>query len=282
MSTSPFVVNVSDAEFEREVLQQSHQTPVVVDFWAPWCQPCVMLAPLLEKLIAERNGELRLAKVNIDESQETAGRLGVEAIPAVKAFRDGRVVAEFVGLYPEPALREFLERLVPSEADRAVKEADALAANDATRAEVLYRQVLEKERAHEGAILGLARILADRGEVTEAESLLDRIGATPEAEKLRATLTLRSTGQDSGSEANLRQQLLSDPENAELHYRLGCALAAAGDYPQALAALLAAAERDRTLAASGVKEAMVRIFQVVGVRSELADDYRQKLTRLLY
>src|SRR5262245_23963011 len=128
--SSPHVRNVTDADFEREVIEASHETPVVVDFWAPWCQPCLMLAPLLERLVAERNGAVLLAKVNIDESQQMAGRLGVESIPAVKAFRDGRVVMEFVGLYPEPALREFLDRLMPSEADRAVKEAGAVAATD--------------------------------------------------------------------------------------------------------------------------------------------------------
>lgn len=281
-STSPHVRSVGDADFEREVLQRSHETPVVVDFWAPWCQPCVMLAPLLERLVAERNGAVILAKVNIDESQQTASRLGVEAIPAVKAFRNGRVVMEFVGLYPEPALRDFLDRLMPSEADIAVKDADTVAATDPARAEALYRQALAKEHSHPAAVLGLARLLGDRGDEAAATDLLDRLGHTPESDQLRATLSLRPLAREFGTEANLRQQLLSDPEGAELHYRLGTVLAAAGRYREALESLLAAAERDRTLAASSVKEAMVKVFQVVGVRSELADEYRQKLTRLLY
>jgi putative thioredoxin len=280
--SSPHVRNVTDADFEREVIEASRQTPVVVDFWAPWCQPCLMLAPLLERLVAERDGAVLLAKVNIDESQQWAGRLGVESIPAVKAFRDGRVVMEFVGLYPEPALREFLDRLMPSEADRAVKDAEAITATDPTRAEALYRQALEKERGHAGAILGLAALLGERGDAEEAGALLERIGHTPESDRLRATLALRSLAREFGPEETLRQRLLADPENPELHYQLGCALAAAGRYRDALESFLAAAERDRALAGSRVKEAMVKVFQVVGVRNELADEYRRKLTRLLY
>jgi putative thioredoxin len=264
---------------EREVIEQSHQTPVVVDFWAPWCQPCLMLAPLLERLVAEPQRAVLLAKVNIDESQQMAARLGVESIPAVKAFRDGHIVMEFVGLYPESA-REFLDRLMPSEADRAVKEADALVTTDPTRAEALYRQALATEHSHPGRFSAWPGCWATAATRTGRPNCLSgsvthpkQIGCGPR----RAAVA----GARFESEATLRQKLLSDPENAELHYELGACWPLRANINKPWSP----ASPPRTgphLATSRVKEAMVKVFQVVGVRSELADEYRRKLTRLLY
>jgi putative thioredoxin len=283
---SPHVVDVSEADFERIVLEGSRQRPVVVDFWAPWCGPCRTLGPMLEKLAAEKNGEFLLAKVNIDEAQRLAMYFRIESIPAVLAFRDGKVVSEFVGVYPEAQLRAFIDQLVPSDADRAAKEAAALEAEQPAEAEARYRRVLEQDRTNGAAIVGLARLLLARNQDEEAAELLGRVGGRgehgEEAERLEALLAVRALARDFPDEQAIRRRLAVEPNNAELHHQLGCVLAAAGRYPEALNALYAAAERDRKLASAQVREAMVKVFQVVGVRSELADEYRDKLTRLLY
>jgi putative thioredoxin len=283
---SSWVVNVAEGEFEQAVLQRSHEVPVVVDFWAPWCGPCQMLAPVLESLVEERGGAVVLAKVNTDEAPELAQRYGISSIPAVIAFRGGRPVLDFIGVLPEPQLRDFLDQVGPSEAERTMQQATALEATRPEEAEKLYRRTLELERNNEAALLGLARLLVARGQDDEAAELLEQVGAGgengAEAERLNGTIFLRQHARPLGDEAAARHRLEKDPTNAQARYELGCLVAAAGRYPEALELLLAAAERDPKLAASAIREVMVKIFQVIGVRSPLADEYRNKLSGLLY
>jgi putative thioredoxin len=288
MSTphSQWIIEVAAADFDREVIQRSHQQPVVVDFWAPWCSPCRVLGPVLEKLVAERQGEVILAKVNIDEAQELAQRYAVEAIPAVKAFRDGKPIFEFMGALPEPAVREFLNRISPSEADRLARQASTLEATRPEQAEALYRRALELDRNHEVAGVGLARLLIGRDQDAEAAEVLASFGPGgeqgEEVERLNAILFLRQQAREYGDESTARQRWQADPNNAQVRFQLGCVLAAAGKYPEALELLLSAGEKDRQLATGKVRETMVKIFQVIGVRSPLADEFRDKLSRLLY
>jgi putative thioredoxin len=281
-----WVADVSEADFERDVIERSKTVPVVVDFWAPWCGPCRALGPVLERLAEERRGQFVLAKVNTDECQDLAAAFRIESIPAVKAFRNGQVVLEFEGALPEPALREFLDRIAPSEAERQIQQARDLEAAHPAEAEALYRRVLQAERPPDAARVGLARLLIARDQDAEAEEVLRRVPPggeeAAEVDRLSAVLFLKERARDFGTEAALRQRLAADPENAELRYQLGCGLAAAGRYPEALQLLLSAAERDKKLAADKVREVMVKVFQVVGVRSELAEEYRDKLRMVLY
>jgi putative thioredoxin len=283
---SAWIIDVTEADFEQAVLERSKQCPVVIDFWAPWCGPCRMLGPVLEMLAREKEGQFVLAKVNTDENQRLAMEFGIEGIPAVKAIRDGKIVAEFVGLYPEPALREFVDQLLPSEADGLVKQAVALEAAQPAEAAARYQRALEQDRDHAGALVGLARLLIAEGKDAEAGELLGRAGRSSEygdeVDRLEALLALRELAREFGDEAALQRKVAAEPANAEARYQLGCAQAAAGRYAEGLATLLAAAESDRKLAGTKVREAMVKVFQIVGVRSELADDYRDRLTRLLY
>jgi putative thioredoxin len=241
---------------------------------------------MLEKLAQERGGAFLLAKVNIDEAPDLAAAFRIEAIPAVKAFRDGKVVLDFVGVLSEPDLRAFVAEVFPSPPDLLARKAAALEATDPQQADALYRQALDLDRNHELAIVGLARLVMARGQDDEARDLLARTGPGgeqgPEVERLTAALALRALSRNLPGEVAVRQRLQQDPSNAQALYELGCLLAAAGSYPDALENLLAAGEKDPKLAVSNVREAMVQIFQVVGVHSPLANDYRSKLSRLLY
>ncbi len=281
-----WVIEVAEAEFEREVMERSKTVPVVVDFWAPWCGPCRALGPILEGLAAERQGQFVLAKINTDECQQLAAAFQIESIPAVKAIRNGQIVLEFEGLLPEPAVREFIDRISPSESEKQAQQAHDLETSRPAEAEALYRRVLTAERPPEAARVGLARVLIARGQDEAAAELLRRVPpGSPESgevERLNAVLALKALAREFGSEAGLRQRLAAQPENAEVGYQLGCVLAAAGRYPDALEMLLSAAERDKKLANAKVREAMVKVFQVIGVRSELAESYRDRLRAVLY
>jgi putative thioredoxin len=277
---------VPPGAFERDVLQRSHEHTVVVDFWAPWCGPCRALGPVLERLVAERKGEVLLAKVNTEADPELAAQIGISAIPLVIAFRHGRAVNEFMGLLPEAQIRQFLDQVSPSEADHLVEQAAALEATDPGEAEALYRRAVASDRGNEAALVGLARVLLGRGQDDEVRDLLEEAGTSgeqgPEVERLTGLLGLRQLARGLGDEGAARQRLAANPKDPHLLYELGCVLAAAGQHEEALQLLLSAAEADTSLARSKAREAMVGLFNVIGPQSALANDYRNRLATLLY
>jgi putative thioredoxin len=278
---SPAVYDVTEAAFKRDVVDASFQRPVVVDFWAPWCGPCRQLGPILERLVRERKGAVALAKVNVDEAQRLAQYFGIEAIPAVKAFRDGRLVLEFEGVLPEPQLRQFLDQLGGKAAEPEPAESA-----DPVELERRFRQQVAAEKENYKARIGLAKALLAQNKTDEILGILEPIPAegetAVEAAAIRARLELAQLGQGLGDEATLRQRLAADPKNGQLHYDLGCVLAVAGKFPEALAELYTAAECDIKLASGKAREAMVKVFYALGTDHPLANEFRSKLAGLLY
>ena len=286
MSNSSFVFEATEADFEAKVLQKSKETPVVVDFWAPWCGPCRMLAPVLERLVAQRNGAVLLAKVNTDEQERLAMQYHIDSLPTVVAFRDGKPILDFVGVLSELELNKFLDGLAPSDAEKHVYEAAKLEKSDPAKAEQLYRQALKFDPRLETAQIGLARLLIQRDQDAEAAELLENVGAGgehgAEAERLNALIWLKQKAADCADEKSLRGRMDAEPKNAQVRYELGLRTAVAGQYQGALDLLFAAGQLDHKLAGAQVRETMVKIFHIVGVRNALADEYREKLSAILY
>ncbi|MSQ95139.1 MAG: thioredoxin [Gemmataceae bacterium] len=283
---SEWVFDVTEADFEEKVLKKSQDVPVVVDFWAPWCGPCRSLGPILEGMIDQRAGKALLAKVNTDEQQGLAAQYGINALPTVVAFRKGRAVLSFEGVLPEAQLTDFFNRLEPTEAEKSAETAATLEKTDPAKAEEMYRLALKNNPDQEDAMVGLARLLVDQKNNEEANDLIERIGPGgefgAEAEKLRAILWLADRAKDFPDGEALRKKVKTNPKDAQSQYELGCVLAADGKTTESLETLYQAGMLDRKLATAKVRETMVKIFFVIGVRSDLADAYRDKLTSMLY
>ena len=179
MSASPFVFDVVTAEFEDAVIRKSTETPVIVDFWSPSCQPCLQLAPIIEKVVSEAGGSVLLAKVNIDECQDLAMMMGIQSIPLVVAFADGRPVDQFMGVRPEEQLREWIQQFVPSKTQQLVQEALQLEETDATTAIAKLREALQLE-ADDRTKIHLARILVAQNMDEEAGGLIAEGKGEPE------------------------------------------------------------------------------------------------------
>jgi putative thioredoxin len=260
------VIEVTDQTFASAVVEESRRRPVVVDFWAAWCQPCLMIGPVLERLAEEKAGAFLLAKLDVDSNPQASAAFGIQSIPAVKGFREGRLVDEFVGVIPETAIRQFLEALLPTEADRLVQ--DAAGAEREGRiedAEGLYRQARSLDQAHAGAALGLGRLAALRGDAEAARALLTALRPDPEAERLLSAIEVAEWAEGGDGSGPLAEA--------------GRA-AAEGRFAEALDGFLREIrEGDRREEA---RDAMLKLFAVLGDDDPLTRDYRRRLAAALF
>jgi len=272
-------MDVTPASFDTEVVQRSHDVPVVVDFWAPWCQPCRVLGPVLEQLERDAAGSWVLVKINTQDHPELAQRFGIQGIPAVKAFRGGEQVDEFVGALPAPAIERWLEGVVPSEADERAAAAAAVRDRDPEAALAGYREALQLQPDHTEALLSAAELTDDEAEARAwLGKLTPRLTADQAARRSRLELALDAAG--GGLEADLVGQVAADPTDLDARWDLAHRLAAREAYDEALGHLMEVVRRDRGYRDDGARKAMLQIFDVVG-RTPASDRWRDELMREL-
>jgi len=280
-------MDVGEADFEERVIAASRERVVVVDFWAPWCAPCHMLAPGLERVVRESAGRAVLAKVNLDTSPGLASRFGIQAIPHVKVFRDGEVVLELTGALPEGELRQRLSAVLPSPADDVTTEGDReRQAGSPGTAKEKSTEVLESDPRHPAARLRRAEIALEQGDLDSARQMASDMPEEAEEHDAAASILARVDFalhcRKVGGKTACTERAEEDRGDLAASYDLACCLAAEGEYREALDLLLRILKQDKHYRDDVAKQAMLRIFFIVGRRSDLADEYRSELARTLY
>lgn len=275
------VRNISGREFATAVVERSKTVPVVVDFWAPWCGPCRVLGPMLEREVAALGGKVEMVKVDTDQNPELSAAFQIQGIPAVKAFVGGQVADEFVGAQSLEAVRAFLQRLVPSEASVKLGQARAaLAENRADDAAALLRDVLDDRQLGDEAAWELARLYIAGGRAEEAGPVLDRLEQGPLADRAASLRRLAGFAAEAaafGGADKARAAIATDDKNWQARYALACALAVAGDYGGALEELLTIVARQRKFRDDAARLAMLALFEHLGSENELVQHYRRQL-----
>lgn len=279
----------SDKGFMADVIEASRETPVIVDFWAPWCGPCRTLAPLIEKTVRAAKGKVRLVKINIDENPGIAGQLGVKSIPAVYAFDKGRPVDGFMGAIPESQIKLFVDRLAGESVEDDVEAlleqaAESLALGDLGGAAQSYAAALQVDPSHPKAIAGMARVYLASGDPEHARSVLEM--AAPEKANdadiagVRAALELAAAA--GGDASALRAKVEANPADLHSRFELAEALSARGDLEGASEHLLAIIASQRDWNEDAARKQLIKIFEAAGPASELARQGRRKLSAILF
>ena len=286
MSESPYVIEVTAENFQQVILDGSLQQPVLVDFWAEWCQPCKTLMPMLAKLADEYQGKFVLAKINTEEQQELAGQFQIRSIPACKLFVNGQMSDEFTGALPEEQIRIFLDKHIPRESDNLVEQAQQLLQQgDADAAADLIAQTLKEDPANSRAIIAFAQLKASIGESDAAQQALDSLPEDeqkkPEVAAMRAQIVFDEATINAPPLEELEKIVAANAGNSEARYQLAAQLVMHNQLEAALDQLMILLQKDRGYGDDAARKAMIRVFDILGEHPTAAK-YRSRMFGLLH
>lgn len=287
MADSSFIFDVTVENFQQVVLQTSMERPVLVDFWAEWCNPCKSLMPTLAKLADEYQGKFILAKVNTEEQQQLAAHFGIRSIPCCKLFIRGEMVDEFMGALPEPEIRSFIDKHIPRESDGLLAQAEQLLLQgDADNAGALIQQAAQADPGSPRVMLANARYLATVGKLDEAKQQLDALPeeekSNPEVSAMLARLEFDNANADSPPPEELERRLQENPDDSEARHQLASHKIMQNDLEGALELLLVLMQKDREYGDDLARKDMLRIFDMLGGQGELVKRYRNRMFNFLH
>lgn len=287
--TPSYSFDVTSADFDKQVVQASFDQPVLVDFWAEWCAPCKVMLPILEQIAEDYQGELLLAKVNCDVEQDIVGRIGIQALPTVVLFKDGKVVDGFQDAQPESAIRAMLAPHVvmpETVAEDPMVQAEALFAESRfADAETALKGILTEDNTNAKALILYGRCLAERGELTEAQAVLDAVKSDEHKAELagaKAQVTFLRQAADLPDVADLKARIAQNPQDDEAAYQLAIQQLARQQYEAALDGLLKLFTRNRSYNEGLPHKTLLQVFDLLGNDHPLVTTYRRKLFAALY